>query len=228
MCPGKQISLICHTDQDQFLKWNVYVPYYNMSYSKIHAYQGIREVTHTEVDPMVTLTFERISESDTLPLVSQLSINNIAALLNETMITCTEQSLRNIKLRRAIHIIDTTHGMHKLNLNIYIICQICSLFYTLIHCMHAAETINPPLITQAEQITPNHVIIFLEWMEETGLLYNINATVIPEVNIRSIRRNLTQLTLSYNTLYTVNVSATLCGHSEAWTLLNFTYSIYYI
>ena len=49
-----------------------------------------------QVDPTVTLTFDRTSESNILPLVSQLSINNITRHLNGTTIHCTERSLGNI------------------------------------------------------------------------------------------------------------------------------------
>ena len=86
--------------------WNINVPYYNKSYNRLHGNEGVREVTHEVVDSLVTLTFERISESGVFPLVSQLTINNAATSLNGTMINCTERTLRNIILQRVIHIID--------------------------------------------------------------------------------------------------------------------------
>ena len=107
VCSGEQLILTCQTTQDQLVFWNIYVPYYNRSYSRLHANEGVREVTHEVVDAMVTLTFVRISESGVFPLVSQLSISNAATSLNGTMINCTEYSLRNVILQREIHIISS-------------------------------------------------------------------------------------------------------------------------
>ena len=115
MCPGEQLTLTCQTAQDQFVAWNIYVPYYNRSYSRLHANEGIREVTNEVVDAMVTLTFMRISEPGVFPLVSQLSINNAATSLNGTMINCTEHSLRNIILQRTIHIINGSNRKYHVN-----------------------------------------------------------------------------------------------------------------
>ena len=107
VCPGELITLICQTGHDQLLRWNVYVSYYNMTYSKLIANEGVNEMVSMQVDSMITLTFERISESGTLPLVSQLTINNAAGRLNGTMINCTEHSLDNIIQQRVIHTINT-------------------------------------------------------------------------------------------------------------------------
>ena len=86
--------------------WNIYVPYYNRSYPRLHANEGVREVTREVVDSLVTLTYMRISESGVFPLVSQLTINNAATSLSGTIINCTEHTLRNIILQRVIYIID--------------------------------------------------------------------------------------------------------------------------
>ena len=108
MCPAEQHILICNTTQDQLLEWNVYIPYYNRSYGpKVYAYQGTRDLSSVVVDSMVTLTFDRTSESGVRPFVSQLSINNVATQLNGTMINCTELTLENIILQIMLHIIDT-------------------------------------------------------------------------------------------------------------------------
>ena len=99
VCPDEQLILTCHT-QDQLLAWNVYIPHYNRSYGpKLYAYEGARDTFSVEVEAMVTLTFDRISESGVFPLVSQLSINNVATQLNGTMINYTELTLENIILR---------------------------------------------------------------------------------------------------------------------------------
>ena len=61
---------------------------------------------------MVTLSFNRISESGDLPLVSQLSINNVSMNLNETRINCTERNKDNNNLitQTVIHIINNDVG----------------------------------------------------------------------------------------------------------------------
>ena len=65
-----------------------------------------------QIDPTVTLTFDRTSESNILPLVSHLSINSITSHLNGTTINCTEHSMGNIILQREIHITDTSRSMY--------------------------------------------------------------------------------------------------------------------
>ena len=65
VCPGERLTLVCQTDQDldQILSWNVFIPHYNRSYSKLYAYTGVRDPLSVEIDSMVTLSFDRISES---------------------------------------------------------------------------------------------------------------------------------------------------------------------
>ena len=92
------------------MSWNVYFPHFNKSYSKFYAYTGVRDPVSFEIDSMVNLSFDRISESGVLPLISQLSITNVAAHLNGTMINCTEHSLEldsNIILQTVVSIINT-------------------------------------------------------------------------------------------------------------------------
>ena len=65
-----------------------------------------------EIESMVTLSFHRTSESGSLPLVSQLSINYVSVNLNETMVNCTERNddNNNISIQIVIHIINTDFG----------------------------------------------------------------------------------------------------------------------
>ena len=60
---------------------------------------------------MVTLSFNHTSESGELPLVSQLSIDDVSMNLNETRINCTERNDdNNIIIQTVIHIIDNDFG----------------------------------------------------------------------------------------------------------------------
>ena len=114
MCPGEQFTLECQSSlQDDFvLEWNVYVPYCNKVYHKLYSKNGIRDPTTDEIEYMVTLSFDRTSESGDLPLVSQLSISNVSLNLNETRINCTERNNdnNNLIIQTVIHIINSDFG----------------------------------------------------------------------------------------------------------------------
>ena len=95
------------------MEWNVYVPYRNKTYHKLYSRNGVRDPTTNEIESMVTLSFDRISESGDLPLVSQLSISNVSVNLNETRINCTERNNdnnNNIIILTVIHIINSDFG----------------------------------------------------------------------------------------------------------------------
>ena len=114
VCPEDQLSLECQSSlQDKFvLEWNVYVPYHNKMPHKLYSINGVRDTKIAEIESMVTLSFNRISESGDLPLVSQLSINNVSVNLNETRINCTERDddNNNIIIQTVIHIINSDFG----------------------------------------------------------------------------------------------------------------------
>ena len=117
VCPGEQLTLECQSSlqNDFILGWNVYVPYRNKTYPKFFSKDGVRDNTTVtvEIESMVTLSFNRISESGDLPLVSQLSINNVSVNLNETRINCTECDDDNnniIIILTVIHIINNDFG----------------------------------------------------------------------------------------------------------------------
>ena len=82
-------------------------------YYRLHSKNGRTDNTAEEIESMVILSFNRISESGDLPLVSQLSINNVSLNLNETRINCTERNSDNnniIRVQTVIHIIDSDFG----------------------------------------------------------------------------------------------------------------------
>ena len=114
VCPEEQLTLECQSSlQDDFvLEWNVYVPYLNETSHKLYSVNGVRDTKIVEIKSMVTLSFNRTSESGDLPLVSQLSINNVSMNLNETRINCTERTNdnNNIIIQTVIHIIDSDFG----------------------------------------------------------------------------------------------------------------------
>jgi hypothetical protein len=109
LCPGEQLTLECENSrslqESLLLEWDVYVPYRNKTYSKLYSNDGVRNPVEFEIESMVTLSFDRISESGSLPLVSQLSINNVSVNLNKTRINCTERNNDTIIIQTVIHII---------------------------------------------------------------------------------------------------------------------------
>ena len=117
VCSEEQLTLICMSTHHQgqlFITWNVQIPHYNNSYSKFYSYTGLRDPISYEIEPMVTLSLDRISELGVLPLISQLSINNMSVNLNRTRINCTERTSDNIlilsNMQTTIHIINSNFG----------------------------------------------------------------------------------------------------------------------
>ena len=98
--------------QANFLTWNVYIPHYNKTYSKSYSISGVRDPVSYEIEPIITLFLNRISEQEVLPLISQLSINNVSVNLNGTRINCTERSDNKLLsiMQTIIHIINSNFG----------------------------------------------------------------------------------------------------------------------
>ena len=114
VCPGEHLILECQSsfEVDFILEWHVSVPYLNETSHKLYSVNGVRDTTIVKIESMVTLSFNRISESGDLPLVSQLSINNVSVNLNETRINCTERDDddNNLIILTVIHIINSDFG----------------------------------------------------------------------------------------------------------------------
>jgi hypothetical protein len=119
VCPGEQLTLECESSRtlqgDVILEWGVYVPYRNMIYSKLFSNDGVRDPKEFEIESMITLSFNRTSDPGSLPLVSQMLINNVSVNLNETRINCTESSNDyDIIIQTVIHIINSDFGKLKI------------------------------------------------------------------------------------------------------------------
>ena len=219
MCPGEQLTLMCQTNMDQILTWDVYFPYYPMFYTKLIANEGVRDMQTVRVDPIVTLTFDRTSESNILPLVSQLSINNITGHLNGTTINCTEHSMGNIILQRKIHIIDIANSkqhVHNITTSYY-----NSNNYN--NCIPCTGHLHSPQVTwRTENYNTSNVVIIVEWMQELSgaTNYNINVIPAPLAPAMDLSGNTSRLTLLYNTSYSVTVVSMLCGQKIGMTVVD--------
>ena len=66
-----------------------------------------------------------------------------------------------------------------------------------------------------------NVTVTLQWTPEESVMYHFTITTIPPVPVTFNEDNDAQLTLSYNTLYKINVSvsSTFCGQTST----NFTH-----
>ena len=70
---------------------------------------------------------------------------------------------------------------------------------------------------------PDAIAVFIEWKEEAGVTY-VTSSFPQALSIKtSIGSARVQLTLSYNTVYTVNVTAILCGQNSVSTAVNLSY-----
>ena len=67
-------------------------------------------------------------------------------------------------------------------------------------------------IRKPEQFRNDTITIYIEWTVEENY-DTINPNVSPQVTIDASNGTSAQLILSYNTLYNVSVTATLCGRS---------------
>ena len=78
-----------------------------------------------------------------------------------------------------------------------------------------------------EDVGPEKVIISLQWAQEThqGLFVSYSVSILPMigVTITMISDTRANLTLLYNTPYTVSVVADICGQRNSTTLIELNY-----
>ena len=218
VCPEEHFTLTCQTNLDQILTWDVNVPYSSMFYTILTANEGVRDVQTVQIDSTVILTFDCISESlsNILPLVSQLSINNLTGHLNGTTINCTEHSIGNIILQREIHIIDIANSKQ----HVY---NIISYYNYNNNCIPRTGHLHSPQVTwRTENYNTRNVVIIVEWMQELigATNYNINVTPAPLAPAMDLSGNTSRLILLYNTSYSVTVVSILCGQKISMTVVD--------
>ena len=82
----------------------------------------------------------------------------------------------------------------------------------------------PPLeFSNSEEFGANGVNVYLEWQEDSGVTYTVYTMVLRHKAIISSGRESIQLMLSYNAIYSVNITSTLCGQNSLTTTINFNY-----
>ena len=89
----------------------------------------------------------------------------------------------------------------------------------IIICLSHAEALNSPQVTwRTENYNTDNVTVTLEWREEAGVSYSISA--IPSPLRSRLSGNMSQLTILYNTSYSVVILATLCGQNMNTTAID--------
>lgn len=108
VCPGRQFLMTCFSNDSMFLQWNVTIPYYNVTNTRvISAFNTARHVTQLQV-PSVVIDFAIPSIS---PLISELLVNSITVNLNGTKIECTERDTEMDRSNEVmLRVVDTAQG----------------------------------------------------------------------------------------------------------------------
>ena len=75
-----------------FIRWNVTVPQYQQSWSRVLSYIGrVRRTTPLQIDETTVINISRtLDETLALPLISVMLSDNVTASINGTSISCTE------------------------------------------------------------------------------------------------------------------------------------------
>ena len=80
------------------------------------------------------------------------------------------------------------------------------------------------ILNSSEVFTANAITVTLEWEKEAGVTYNASIYPAAQTPLILTENARLQMTLSYNTLYSVTITATLCGQNSVnYTALNFSY-----
>jgi hypothetical protein len=71
----------------------------------------------------------------------------------------------------------------------------------------------------------NSIVMFITWTQSRNFNNNIAyfITAIPQVIVMFINTTSAQLRVSYNTQYAISITATLCGLSNATTIVTLHY-----
>ena len=84
------------------------------------------------------------------------------------------------------------------------------------HYFKRTAHLQPPIILDRTHMFENGgIMVFLEWMAQKDVTYNISVT--PKVPTTQISGTSAELRVAYNTSYNVIISATLCGQNSTYT-----------
>ena len=102
VCPEQQLSLTCHTNQSNALRWSITIPEESTTYTRdiLITTGSIPQLPIEVAGGTVTVHFSRQSVD---PLTSNLVINSISSDFNGTRISC---SIRDSSAMTVIQIKD--------------------------------------------------------------------------------------------------------------------------
>ena len=109
------------TNESSFLYWTVSVPSLDTNPTRILSNQGSRSRHNLTVGSSV-FHFTRISSVAQIPLISQITIDNVTVGINGTRLFCSTDGDKNNALMSTIHVIDNINSKI-----IYIMYNNCAL-----------------------------------------------------------------------------------------------------
>ena len=90
LCPGDQLLLTCNTST-HLQRWTIVDPNTGMTYTRVIE---VPSTSRADITPLelqsLTFSFNVISASSALPLVSTLTVNAVTDYLNTSRISCLE------------------------------------------------------------------------------------------------------------------------------------------
>ena len=84
----------------------------------------------------------------------------------------------------------------------------CTIYQTHAHTVHP----RPPLVNRTNIFEEDGITVFLEWMEQSGVAYNL--TITPQVPVVWVSGTSVRVKVDYSVNYTVTISATLCEQNS--------------
>ena len=220
-CAGQQLTLTCITS-NAFIEWSITPSHGRTTLNRLIPFSGVHGFNPVYVNS-ASLHFYRQSGSGVLPLIALLRSENVTIDLNMTMVNCTELAVdgsvsnSDSTLTTVIHIVQTSIGEFRFNIILY-----RSNMSSMILFLFVIDVDSPKLLPNIELFSANFTSVYLEWIWESNLSYNVS--IFPSVD--SIQYNGTSavdIILSYNTLYNVSIMAFLCGENIATTQIMLRY-----
>ena len=109
VCPGGQVELLCNTTDgvgSPTLLWNITIPHIGGDIGHVSTRSSQLDLPLNISNIYFNIT--RDSIYDTQPLVSTLSVTNVTAALNGTIVECRQRQTQI--LTNTINVIRTGHG----------------------------------------------------------------------------------------------------------------------
>ena len=247
VCPGSQLSFRCSTNLT-FLEWNVTVSLSGKpeSRQKLVTPSSPLHLQLTISGQLLNITRNITSNHNSSLLVSMLTITKPVADLSATLIACTEigsSRAESSTSMATINVINPSLSRLIIQCITHVIVAISPLFLYELHGSQNSwgnkwsltygvlKILAPPGPPYVEtpvvlEFGTENVAIVINWIQSehygrNNIAYTVDA--MPQVMVILINTTSAHLQVSYNTQYTVSITATLCGLINATNIvaLNF-------